>query len=294
MLILQQQSPMSSKGVTVVLRKVGWLLAAIALLAGCRSGERVIARAEGVVVTATELQQAVLERYGAITLRELILQKLVEREAQQRGITVTESEITNALKQQSLPDTPTNRQRVRQELLLDKLAEAMVTVSEEEARRHFEQNRHLYNLPPRVRLRDITVESKENADALIQALRYRKGDNFAELARHFSINPVTRQRGGDMGLVPLNDLAPPLQQVVKRLKVGEFSEPIKLNGEWVIVKLEARYPAEQKTFEQVREQVIAHLKQQKVWQLRMQLPNQLWQRAKVEILDTRWKNVLTR
>ncbi len=278
----------------VALRKVGWLLAAIALLAGCRSGERIVARADGIVVTETELQQTALERYGAATLRELIQQKLVEREAQQRGIMVTESEIANALKQQSLPDTPTNRQRVRQELLLDKLAEAMVTVSEEEARRYFEQNRHLFDLPPRVWLRDITVESKENADALIQALRYRKGDNFAELARHFSINPATRQRGGDMGIVPLNDLAPPLQQAVKRLKVGEFSEPIKLNGEWVIVKLEARYPAEQKTFEQVREQVIAQLKQQKVWQLRVQLPNKLWQQAKVEILDTRWKNVLTR
>ena len=113
----------------------------------------------------------------------------------------------------------------------------------------------------------------------------RKGENFADLARHFSTNPVSRQRGGDMGIVPVHELAPPFQRIVQRLKVGEFSKPIQVNGEWVIVKLEARYPAERKTFEQVRSQVIARLKQQKIWQLRTELPAKLWRQAKVQILD---------
>ncbi len=262
-----------------------WLLALLLILAGCRPVERVVARADGITVTDKEVRQAAMEQYGALVLRDLLLQKLIEKEAQRQGVTVTEKEIANTLKQQSLPDTPTNRARVRRDLLLDKLAGKMAKVSEEEARRYFEQNRHLFDLPERVHLRDITVESKENAEALWQALRWRRGENFADLARHFSTNPVSRQRGGDMGIVPVNELAPPLQRAVQRLKVGEFSTPVKVNGEWVIVKLEARYPAERRTFEQVRSQVIAHLKRQKVWQLRAELPERLWRQAEVQILD---------
>jgi parvulin-like peptidyl-prolyl isomerase len=84
----------------------------------------------------------------------------------------------------------------------------MAEVSEAEARRYFETHRDEFERPERVRLRDITLESKENAEAIYQALRLRNGTNFADLARHFSVNPATRQHGGDMGVVSVRDLHP--------------------------------------------------------------------------------------
>lgn len=219
-------------------------------------------------------------------LRELLQQKLLEREAQRRGIVVSDTEVIRALKRYQLDDNQENRRRVKMDLMLEKLANAMAEVTEAEAKRYYEQNKSLFQQPERVRLREITLESKENAEAIWEALRLRKGKNFPDLARHFSVNPTTRQKGGDMGIIPIGDLHPRLQSVVKRLKVGEFSEPVEINGEWVIIKLEARYPAEQKTFEQVREQIIAQLKQRKVWQLKLELPNKLLRRAKVQILDS--------
>jgi len=270
-----------------------WFLIFIAFaLTGCRPTERVIAKADGITVTAKELQEELWRRYGAIALKELIWQKLLEREARERGIKVTDREVAQALKRQGLPNNTENWHRVRTELILDKLANSLAEVTEAEARRYYEQNRALYEQPERVRLRDITLESKENAEAIWKALQLRKGDNFAELARHFSINPITRQRGGDMGVIPLSDLHPKLREIVKHMKVGDFSKPIEINGEWVIVKLEARFPAERKTFEQVREQVIARLKQQKVWQLKMELPNKLWRKAKVTVFDPHLKENL--
>jgi len=261
-------------------------------LTGCRPAERIIAKANGVTITAKELQEELWRRYGAVALKELIWQKLLEREAQERGIKVTDSEVAQALKRQGLPNNPENWHRVRMELLSDKLANSLVEVTEAEAREYYEQNRALYEQPERVRLRDITLESKENAEAIWKALQLRKGDNFAELARHFSINPVTRQRGGDMGVVPLSDLHPKLREIVKRMEVGDFSKPIEINGEWAIVKLEARFPAERKTFEQVRDQVIAQLKQQKVWQLKIEMPNKLLRRAKITVFDPHLKGNL--
>ncbi|MEZ8218822.1 foldase protein PrsA [Candidatus Fervidibacteria bacterium JGI MDM2 SSWTFF-3-K9] len=267
-----------------------WFLTVIVFaLTGCRPAERVIAKADGVTITAKELQEELWRRYGAVALKELIQRKLLEREARERGIKVTDSEVAQILKRQGLPNNPENWHRVRTELILDKLANSLVEVTEAEARRYYEQNRALYEQPERVRLRDITLESKENAEAIWKALQLRKGDNFAELARHFSINPVTRQRGGDMGVIPVSDLHPKLREIVKRMKVGDFSKPIEIDGEWVIVKLEARLPAERKTFEKVRDQVIVHLKQQKVWQMKLELPNKLLRGAKITVFDPHLK-----
>lgn len=274
------------------LKEVSWglkrcwlLVSAVLVLAGCRSSERIVAKADGILVTERELQENLWRKYGPSMLRELIQQKLLEREAQKRGIVVSDLEVTQALKRYQLTDTQENRRRVRMELLLEKLVETMVEVTEAEARRYYEQNKLLYQQPERVRLREITLESVENAKAIWEALRLRKGENFADLARHFSINPVTRRQGGDMGVIPVSDLHPKLKSVVKGLKVGEFSKPVEVNGEWVIVKLEARFPKEQKTFEQVREEIIAQLKRQKVWQLKLELPNKLLRQAKVQVLD---------
>ncbi len=268
-----------------------FLLLTLLPLWGCRPSDRVVARANGVTVTASEVQQVLWQRYGSVTVRELLTRKLLEREAKRRGIEVTDAEVTRIVKERHLPDTAEVQQQVRAELLLEKLAHAMAKVSEAEARRYFEQHRAEFELPERVRLRDITLESRENAQAIWQALQLRQGTNFADLARHFSTNPVTRQRGGDMGIIPLQELHPKLRTLVQRMKVGEISPPLEIDGEWVIVKLEARFPSERKTFEQVREEVMARLKHQKVWQWKAKLSEQLWRQAKVRILDPSLRQV---
>ena len=268
-----------------------FLLLTLLPLWGCRPSDRVVARANGVTVTASEVQQVLWQRYGSVTVRELLTQKLLEREAKRRGIEVTDAEVTRTVKERHLPDTAEVQRQVRAELLLEKLAHAMAKVSEAEARRYFEQHRAEFELPERVRLRDITLESRENAQAIWQALQLRQGTNFADLARHFSTNPMTRQRGGDMGIIPLQELHPKLRTLVQKMKVGEISPPLEIDGEWVIVKLEARFPSERKTFEQVREEVMARLKRQKVWQWKAKLPEQLWRQAKVRILDPSLRQV---
>lgn len=262
-----------------------WVLTGLLLLVGCRTGERTIARVDGLKVTEQELNEALHQRYATTMLGELIKRKLLEREAKQQNIFISDLEFQNALRQHRLPDTPEIRQQIYTELLLDKLAQAMAKVSEAEAKHYFEQHREQFEKPERVRLRDIVRESKEDAQEIWKALQLRKGTNFADLARHFSINPATSHRGGDMGVVPIKDLHPNLQTVVRNLKVGEFSKPIEIKGEWVIIKLEERLPAEKKDFDEVREQVMARLKKQKMWQLRLELPSKLLRKAKVEVYD---------
>ncbi|MCS7192238.1 MAG: peptidyl-prolyl cis-trans isomerase [Armatimonadetes bacterium] len=277
----------SERVVTSHLGKVIWLFAAClaSVLLGCRTSDRIVARANGVTVTERELNEILWQRYGSITVQELVRQKLIEREAKKQGISVNDEEVLQELKKSNLPDNEENRQKVRADLLIEKLAAKKVEVTDEEARQHYERNAQLYEQPERVHLRDITLESKENAEAIWKALKLRGGENFSDLARHFSINPVTRQRDGDMGLVPVKDLHPKLQAIVRKLKVGEFSKPIEIKGEWVILKLERKVPAKRKSFGEVREQIIAQLKQQKLWQMKFELSEKLLRQAKIQIFD---------
>jgi parvulin-like peptidyl-prolyl isomerase len=96
-----------------------------------------------------------------------------------------------------------------------------------------------------------------------------------------------------MGVVSVRDLHPKLQAVVRKLKVGEFSRPVPLGGEWVIVKLEERMPAERKTFEEVQGQVIASLRRRKAAELKLTLPERWLRQGKVQVLDASLRKSLT-
>ncbi len=85
--------------------------------------------------------------------------------------------------------------------------------------------------------------------AVLDTLRERaiRGESFAVLAREFSEDKDTRDLGGDLGTVSLDQLEPSFMKTVDTLKVGEISNPVKVSvGNsygYHIVYLRDRIPA---------------------------------------------------
>ncbi|MCS7224313.1 MAG: peptidyl-prolyl cis-trans isomerase [Armatimonadetes bacterium] len=264
------------------------LMVLLVPLVGCRreSGP-IVATVNGMVIHREELESLLWRRYGPSVTRELILLKLLEKEAAQRGITVTDEEIRQKAKVASSLSSFPDAFAAKRELLLDKLSLSLAEVSEEEAQRYFREHHQEFEEPEKVHLKEITLSDRESALAVYEALRRLKGSNFDALARHFSVNEATRKKGGDMGMVPVRDLHPALQKAVVSLKEKGFSRPVSVNGEWVIVKVEKRWPAVKKAYEEVREIIYRRLKEQKAWQLRLELPERLRKSAKIRIVDQR-------
>ena len=91
------------------------------------------------------------------------------------------------------------------------------------------------------------------------------GADFATVAREFSDDPTTRDKGGALPFVTAKSLAPEYARAVFSLtRVGEISEPIRAPKAWHVVRLEERRPERQQTFEEARDTIMKQLKERYV------------------------------
>lgn len=157
----------------------------------------------------------------------------VTKAAPELGFTVTDDEINSMLKTASLPDEKVYRDIARATLLTSKLSQdyfdKQVPASVEQA----------YT-------QALFVESTEIAEKV--AARLSAGDNFTALATEFSLEPVTRDNGGNLGWLPkgytnaiLGNLGnSELKDIPFTLEPGVLSQPTfdgmvsKALGYWVV------------------------------------------------------------
>jgi len=137
--------------------------------------------------------------------------------------------------------------------------------TEEELKKFYEKNKELYTEPEGLKLKHILIYVPEKADkqtrekALAKAKKIReelrKGAKFEELARKYSDDTASREKGGDIGVLRKGMTVPEFEKKVFSLKEGSISEPIESPYGYHIVKVEKRIPPKVKSFEEVKDQV---------------------------------------
>jgi peptidyl-prolyl cis-trans isomerase SurA len=190
-----------------------------------------------------------------------------------------EEQFLAALKQEglTLPDLRRSIERqmvvnrVQQQDVMDK-----ISVTESESAAYFAEHKDQFTTPAAVTLREILVavpdkapEGTANAgqagvnvglddEAKVkaEALRHRitGGEDFATLAASNSDAP-SKANGGLIGPVNPEEMSPQLLAVVKALKVGETTQPIRTPRGYQILKLESRSETVVPQLEAVRNQV---------------------------------------
>ncbi len=125
------------------------------------------------------------------------------------------------------------------ERLIEREVTSRVTVSDEEIRAYYEDS----DLPTKreVRGRHIAVKTAAEAQTLYQALL--DGENFPELARRFSMERQTADKGGDLGYWDESLMIGPVSKVLFSMQPGELSAPFQgREGYFHIVRVEDARP----------------------------------------------------
>nr|WP_243433475.1 peptidylprolyl isomerase [Pseudomonas sp. 58(2021)] len=91
--------------------------------------------------------------------------------------------------------------------------------------------------------------------------------DFAALAKEFSQDRLTAERGGDTGLQPLQQLVPEVRGAVARLKVGAVSDPVQSSAGFHVIKLTEQQPARTATLDELRDQLTLALRAQRQEQI---------------------------
>ncbi len=149
-----------------------------------------------------------------------------------------------------------------------KAFDAQAASFEAKARELYRAGKDEYREPEAVRLSDIAVLIKDRGDA---AARARAAEarakivyeaDFASVAREYSDDPTTKDKGGALPFVSAKGLAPDFAKGVFALTTpGELSGPIKGGKAYHVVRLEERRPSRLKPFEEVRESIMRGLRE---------------------------------
>ena len=105
---------------------------------------------------------------------------------------------------------------------------------------------------PYVNARHILVNTKEEAEALIERLN--DGEDFAALAQEASIGP-SGPDGGDLGFFKKEDMVPEFADAAFALEPGEISGPVESPFGWHVILVEERRDAEPPQLPEVANQL---------------------------------------
>ncbi len=131
------------------------------------------------------------------------------------------------------------------------------------------QSRHIL-------LRPNELISEEEIEARLLELRQRllAGEDFARLARLYSVDYTSGAEGGDIGWMEKGDTVKEYQEVTDRLEPGQISEPFRSQFGWHIAEVTGRRTIDE-TAESKREKIYSQLLEQKqrevfgIWQQRL-------------------------
>lgn len=216
-------------------------------------------------------------------LDEMIANKLVEEQAEELGITVTEREIENEIarlkRENGLDDAEFGRQMraqgfteatlrdyLRKSKLRQKVIEVRVqprvVVSDAEVRAYYEENFknddevHVRMISKRIPQAAAEAEVKRVREAIekLRAEVTTGGKDFAAVAKRESEGP-NPAAGGDLGWFRRGEVAPEIEQAAFALAVNEVSKPIELGGAFHIIQVVERRSAPAKPFEEVKDKI---------------------------------------
>jgi peptidyl-prolyl cis-trans isomerase C len=101
---------------------------------------------------------------------------------------------------------------------------------------------------------DKGASNKPLADQIIKKLK--AGAKFDDLAKQYSVDAGTKNKGGDLGWFGASHMVKPFADAVAGLKKGEVTpEPVETQYGWHIIQLEDTRDAPPPPFDNVKEQV---------------------------------------
>jgi peptidyl-prolyl cis-trans isomerase SurA len=227
-------------------------------------------------------------------LRDLIDQSLLVQRAKDSGVKVDTEVIKrlDAIRQQAkLPDmdalekevtksgqdfedfkSQIQNQLMTQEVIRKEVGSRIIT-SHEEVVKYYNEHKSEFVRPETVVLREIFVSTEGKPAADIPALRkkaenlrdrvLKNGDDFGELAKHFSDSP-TAQQSGELGSFGRSQLDPNIAEKVFALDRGKMTDLIETKTGFEILQVQERYKAGEQPLDKVEGEITSRLYEQKM------------------------------
>ncbi|HFD13078.1 MAG TPA: peptidylprolyl isomerase [Crenotrichaceae bacterium] len=154
------------------------------------------------------------------------------------------------------------------ELNLDDLA-SQQQATEQDLLAYYEEQKDSFSTEERRKVRHILISTKtdnseqdalEKAQLVIEKLG--NGEDFSELAKQYSDDPLSKKKGGDLGFIRHGDMVQAFEDAVYELQQGVVSKPVKTEYGYHVIQVTEIQPATTKPYAEVKDQIAKDFKRQ--------------------------------
>jgi peptidyl-prolyl cis-trans isomerase D len=215
---------------------------------------------DGVSVGPSELQDEFKYKNEKVKLDYAF----IKPEDLEAKITLDEAEIKAAYeKNRSRYQVPEKRVARYGLIDLNQLRQT-AQVSDDELKAQYQQNIQQYQVPNRVHVEHILLMTVGKTDAEVEEIRQKaedvlkqakKGAKFEDLAKKYSEDPGTKDKGGDLGWLTQGQTVPEFEKTAFGLDKGKMSDLVKTQYGFHIIKVLDKETAHTKPFDEVKDSI---------------------------------------
>lgn len=266
---------------------------------GGGDGNKAVATVNGKNITKDRFYDSLVSVGGKQTLENLIYEELIQQEADKAGIKVTDADIDKEIEKIKKNMGGSEEELIKQlessgmtleslrvqmvpQLNLRKILEKEVTVTDDEMKQFFEENKAQFDVAEQVKVAHILLPTKEEAEAVLKQLK--EGADFAQLAKEKSTDPGSKDNGGEYDFFPRGTMHEPFENAAFSLKKDELSDVVQTDSGFHVIKLLDRKEGSTATFEEKKEEVRDIIVNNKIYEMSQQWMTDL--KSKAEITNT--------
>jgi peptidyl-prolyl cis-trans isomerase D len=220
---------------------------------------------DGVSVGPNELQEQF--RYQNEKIK--IVYALIKPEDLEPKITLDDAAIKAYYEKNKSRYTVPEKRVVEYGLLDQEKIRQNIQISDDELKVKYQQNIQDYQVPNRVHAEHILFMTVGKTDAEVDEIKKRaedvlkqvkKGAKFDELAKKYSEDPGSKDKGGDLGWLVQGQTVPEFEKVAFSLQPGQVSDLVKTQYGFHIIKVLEKETAHTKPLEEVKLPILTQLR----------------------------------
>ncbi|HZV88553.1 MAG TPA: peptidyl-prolyl cis-trans isomerase [Candidatus Binatus sp.] len=217
---------------------------------------------DGISAGPAELQEEFVYRNQKVKLDYAF----IKPEDLQAKITLTDAEINAAYEKNKAKYQVPEKRVVRYAIVDVNQVRQSLQISEDQLKTQYQQNIQQYQVPNRVHVEHILLMTvgAGKTDAEVEEIRKKaedilnqakKGANFEDLAKKYSEDPGTKDKGGDLGWIVQGQTVAEFEKAAFSLPKGSISDLVKTQYGFHILKIIDKESAHTKPFDEVKDSI---------------------------------------
>jgi peptidyl-prolyl cis-trans isomerase D len=215
---------------------------------------------DGVSAGPAELQEEFVYRNEKVKLDYAF----IKPEDLEAKITLNEAEITAAYEKNKAKYQVPEKRVVRYAIVDVNQIRQSLEISDDQLKAQYQKNIQDYQVPNRVHVEHILLMTVGKTDAEVDEIKKKAQDilsqtkksaNFEDLAKKYSEDPGTKDKGGDLGWIIQGQTVAEFEKAAFSLPKGSISDLVKTQYGFHILKIIDKESAHTKPFDEVKDSI---------------------------------------